>query len=239
VISDPARDVRFRQATSADVPAMTRSRASDAAAVRQRGIAAKLLSGSIDPLFLRVGAVLSRAGVEWAAAGGWAIDLFLGRITRPHQDVDIAVWRDQQPALHTALADWELSVAESDRLRPWRRGEYLELPLHELHARDSDGRQVEFLLNDRAHGAWIHRRDRRIELPLAAAIRHDAVAPYLSPEIVLLYKSNAPRAIDDEDFRNAAPHLAPDARAWLVHALTMSHDAHAWLDRLREVERAR
>ena len=29
----------------------------------------------------------------WAVCGGWGIDLFLNRVTRPHEDVDFAVLR--------------------------------------------------------------------------------------------------------------------------------------------------
>jgi hypothetical protein len=188
----------------------------------------------IDPLLLRVGALLSRADVEWAAAGGWAIDLFLGRVTRPHHDVDLAMWRDQQRAVRIALPDWEFSIADSGLLRPWRHDEQIDLPLHELHARGPDGRSVEFLLNDRARGAWIYRRDERIGLPITRAIRHAAAAPFLVPEIVLLYKSKSPRAIDNEDFRSAAPHLSLDARAWLADALARNHRSHPWLEHLRE-----
>ncbi|MCL4541605.1 MAG: hypothetical protein M1396_04620 [Chloroflexi bacterium] len=32
----------------------------------------------------------------WFIAGGWAIDLFLGRQTRAHKDVEIAVLRQDQ-----------------------------------------------------------------------------------------------------------------------------------------------
>ncbi len=36
--------------------------------------------------------------------GGWAMDFFLGEITRPHQDVDWFVWSEELPQLKRALA---------------------------------------------------------------------------------------------------------------------------------------
>lgn len=32
----------------------------------------------------------------WGIAGGWAIDLFIGKETREHKDIEIAVFRKNQ-----------------------------------------------------------------------------------------------------------------------------------------------
>jgi dihydrofolate reductase len=37
---------------------------------------------------------LDENGIEYWLFGGWAVDFYAGRVTRPHSDVDIAVWRD-------------------------------------------------------------------------------------------------------------------------------------------------
>jgi hypothetical protein len=44
------------------------------------------------------GAVKLLAGYSkpWAVCGGWAIDLFLHHVTRPHKDVDFAILRKDQ-----------------------------------------------------------------------------------------------------------------------------------------------
>lgn len=75
----------------------------------------------------------------WAVAGGWALDLMLGQVTRPHADVDIAVFREDQQALRTALPGWRLEVATVGTLVPWGHGKWLELPVHEVHARPPAG----------------------------------------------------------------------------------------------------
>ena len=41
-------------------------------------------------------------------AGGWVIDLFIGRETRSHQDIEIAIPRKEQLQLQTYLHDWNL-----------------------------------------------------------------------------------------------------------------------------------
>jgi len=71
----------------------------------------------IDPLVSRIGEALSARELGWAVAGGWAIDLYLGRVTRQHADVDIAVWRDEQLRLREALPEWRFSIADSGQLR--------------------------------------------------------------------------------------------------------------------------
>lgn len=100
---------------------------------------------SLDPVLRRISAMLEERGVGWAIASGWAIDLFLGRVTRPHVDIDIAVWRDGQTRLREALAGWQFSVVVSGQLRAWSPDEIIEPPLHELHARRPDDQEVEFL----------------------------------------------------------------------------------------------
>ena len=42
--------------------------------------------------------------VRWWLRGGWAIDFMLGRITRPHSDIDIVIWaRHRQRACRILL----------------------------------------------------------------------------------------------------------------------------------------
>jgi hypothetical protein len=168
----------------------------------------------------------------WAIAGGWALDLALGRVTRPHADVDVAVFREDQAALRAALAGWRFDVVVGGRRVPWERGTWLELPVHEVHAHppvDTPGRTLELLLNERAGADWVYRRDPAVRLPLARAVR--AVAGglrVLAPEVVLLYKSKAPRPTDERDFVAARPLLDAAARAWLRAALARAGPPHPW-----------
>ncbi len=51
-----------------------------------------------------VAATLNVAEVRYWVMGGWAVDLHVGRVTRPHSDIDLAVVLDDRPALHRAVA---------------------------------------------------------------------------------------------------------------------------------------
>ena len=57
----------------------------------------------------QVGALLARADIEYWLFGGWAVDFHAGRVTRPHDDVDLAVWLDDLAGISSLLenAGWQ------------------------------------------------------------------------------------------------------------------------------------
>ncbi|HEX6749693.1 MAG TPA: hypothetical protein VF092_20545 [Longimicrobium sp.] len=167
----------------------------------------------------------------WAVAGGWAMDLFLGHQIREHADVDVAVFRADQAAIRDHLRGWELRKVVGGGMLPWRDGEWLALPIHEVHAtRDGDPRALELLLNERDGDRWLFRRDPRISLPLSRAILRAADGiPFFAPEIVLLYKSKQPREHDERDFAAVLAAMDAEQRAWLRDALEITQPGHPWL----------
>jgi Aminoglycoside-2''-adenylyltransferase len=173
----------------------------------------------------------------WWVAGGWALDLQLGRETRKHEDVEIAVLRDDQDALREHLAEWELYYALDHKLHLWRAAETLELPIHEIWARRAGESQwsLELLLNECRDGAWTFRRDSRVTLPLGeAGVLSPSGLPVLAPQIVLLYKARNPREKDDADFEAVLSRLSARQREWLASALAMAEPGHAWIRALAE-----
>ena len=54
--------------------------------------------------------------VPWWIAGGWAIDLFLDRETRPHADLDVGVLRRNVGEVLRAIPDWEAFEARDGAL---------------------------------------------------------------------------------------------------------------------------
>jgi aminoglycoside-2''-adenylyltransferase len=49
--------------------------------------------------------ILAAASQEYWLFGGWAVDFHAGRITRPHGDVDVAVWLADVPRIAAVLGD--------------------------------------------------------------------------------------------------------------------------------------
>lgn len=171
----------------------------------------------------------------WAVCGGWAIDLYLNRQTRPHADIDIALERRRQLDAQTYVLarGWTLAVASQGQLIPWQVGEWLDLPIHSIWCRHPSHQPdfVELLLNEIDDEAFSFRRDPTLTRPRHQAILTSAAGiPILAPEIALLYKSTRPtEGHNTDDFRACLPTLSPDARAWLHNGLTRQDTHHLWL----------
>ena len=184
----------------------------------------------------KVGSLLRDLPRPWFVCGGWALDLFLGRVTRAHKDVDIAVARDDQFAVRSYLLGrgWTLEKAAGGELTPWADGERLELPAHAVWCRNEshDPDFFEVLLNEVNGEQFRFRRDQSITLARGRMYFKSASGlPVLAPEIVLLYKSNCPEEYD-ADFRGTAQSLAEESRDWLKGALKKLFARHPWVDSL-------
>ena len=166
----------------------------------------------------------------WGIAGGWALDLAVGRQSRPHADIDIAILRENQHDLRSRLRGGRVEKVVEHQLIEWPPNETLEQPIHEVHVAWPDGAHLEFLLNERdpRTGDWLFRRDVRVRRSIEAAFPTEQRIPHLAPEIVLLYKSKAPSAKDDADFEMSIPHLTGEQRSWLRQALDTTMPGHHW-----------
>ena len=180
----------------------------------------------------KVGSLLGGLRCEWYVCGGWAIDLFLGRVTRAHKDVDIAVARRDQLEVRDYLLrrGWRLEKAIDGELSPWGEGEWLSLPVHVVWCRNEahDPAFFELLFNEIDDEVFRFRRDGSVTLPRARmSFVSPSGLPVLAPEVVLLYKSSDPKEYA-ADFGNAAASLSAEARAWLKRALAGGSARHPW-----------
>jgi len=174
----------------------------------------------------------------WGFGGGWGLDLFLGKPTRAHKDVDVAILRRHQLAWQSGLTagGWTLAVAHHGKLSRWADGQPIELPLHVVWGKNPkhDPDFIELLLNDDEDGQFVFRRESSVRLPLAQAflpMRDGLVV--LAPELILLYKAKSHANDENEhDFESALPALDPFRRAWLTAALGATHPGHPWISRL-------
>lgn len=172
----------------------------------------------------------------WWVAGGWAIDMHLGRQTRAHADIDLAVARGDEVALPALLPGWEICIAHDGGLTPWPGDAPLAMPYHQFWVRraGAEAWSFEVLLEDHDGAMWQCRRDHRVTMPLYrfGCVSVDGI-PYVAPEVALLYKAKGHEIEKNAaDFDAALPALEPAARAWLREALTIAHPDHPWLARL-------
>ena len=59
---------------------------------------------------------LRTAGIEYWLFGGWAVDFWVGRVTRGHDDIDAAAWRRDYDEIRAALlnAGWRHTPAADE-----------------------------------------------------------------------------------------------------------------------------
>lgn len=174
----------------------------------------------------------------WAVCGGWAIDLCLNRVTRPHKDVDFAVFRRDQLVIQEYLSSrgWTLEKAADGQLVPWHPGEWIDLPVHVIWCKNANASpdHVELLFNEVDEGNFLYRRDTSITLPLEKTILSSPSGiPVLAPEIVLLYKSAKPEDPSaSADLKNILPQLSLETCDWIIAALRKLNPNHVWLNEL-------
>lgn len=166
--------------------------------------------------------------------GGWAIDLWLGEITRRHEDLEIAIPHGDFPAVRARLHGYALFSVGDGEVWRLRDGEDHAADKHQTWVLDAaaDRWRLDVMLEPGDAGTWAFRRDPSITLPRADAVGTRDGIPYLLPHCALLFKAKSPRPKDEADFASCLPRLDAWQRQWLHHAVTRVHGEHPWISRL-------
>jgi GrpB protein len=172
----------------------------------------------------------------WHISSGWALDLFLGRVTRVHHDVDVEIARVDSLILqqHLLTRGWKFVTPNEGKLEVWQSNTPLELPRHQGHAH-RNGAMIDVLFTEMDEAIWHYRRMPSVIRTIErASLRTSSGIPYLAPELVLLFKSRSTqdRPKDQVDFERVYEHLELERRAWLKWALTATDPTHRWLGKL-------
>jgi hypothetical protein len=168
-------------------------------------------------------------------AGGWAIDLYLGRVTRPHSDLEIVVLGSDVDAVLAAFTEpaWRWEIPLDGRLYPPDSEAFTHTNQRWLWSAHDHGFVVDVIREDHDGDTWICRRDDTIRAPWSQVVGRDhAGIPYLAPETVLLFKAKHNRAKDLLDLEAVLPSLERDRRAWLRAGVQQIHPGHPWLTAL-------
>ena len=140
---------------------------------------------------------------------GWALDLFHGRQTREHEDIEIGIPRAGFAEIRAALRDYEFDVPDDGRVWPLDSAAFDESHQTRVREPGTGIYRLDVFREPHDRPVWICRRDEAIRLPIAQIVLRTADGiPYLTPEIVLLFKSKATRDKDEADFARALPHLS-------------------------------
>jgi hypothetical protein len=188
----------------------------------------------------------------WALCGGWAVDAWLGRLTRDHGDVDVAVFEKDRRELFEHLAGWQLiaheETKENEGSELWD-GRRLLLPAH-MHGRPpeesgplperfdpsgmrilfaADGFWLDVCLCERSQTGrtagreWVLNSAPRVALPLGQCIRQSVWGlPTVTPEVLLFFKATL--------YLGTKNHLRPTDHADFAALLPLLTDGQrGWL----------
>lgn len=174
---------------------------------------------------------LAGISVPWYVAAGWALDLFRGGQTRAHHDIEIGVPAGQFGQIRERFAEFTFDAVGDARIWESATPQVLSATWQTWLREPATGRYLLDVFREPHDGdVWICRRDETIRLPYTDIIRHtpDRI-PYLTPELVLLFKAKHVRGQDQADFDGVLPLLTHLQRLTLARLLTRVHPGHAWL----------
>jgi 8-oxo-dGTP pyrophosphatase MutT (NUDIX family) len=182
-----------------------------------------------------VAARLFGVGTRWYVVAGWAIDLFVGSPTRHHEDIEIGIPAGGFPAIRSRFAEFECDVVGSVDGGEGMRWP-LESPAFDEHFQTwfrepaTGVYRLDVFRDPHDGDTWFCRRDHSISLPYDRVIMRSAAGiPYMSPEIVLLFKAKHNRDKDRADLAAVRPLLTDDQVHWLREGIEQLHPGHAWL----------
>jgi hypothetical protein len=107
------------------------------------------------------------AGFPWFVAGGWAIDLFLGKRTHDHEDLEIAVAYSFFESLLLRFPEFDFWVPQGEHKLTPMNTETLAGESHQTWAYDRSAQVWRFDVFREPHDGdtWICRRDASIRRP--------------------------------------------------------------------------
>jgi len=212
------------------------------------------LSKNFDPALARVAGTMDEVNFEWFVIAGWALDLFIGRKTREHKDIEISIWRDEVFLLLERFPGHRV-----DRVIGHKRYEALDkdstvdsrghLILRDFSL-NGQAFDIELFTTERQNNEWVFRKQNEIRCPLEEAILTSSCGTrYLAPQFVLLYKAwffpSMEQALQDmpseadfmrkcwetdcRDFQTALPLLAEKQREQLRGWLQRFTPGIPWL----------
>lgn len=175
---------------------------------------------------------LSGISRPWCIVGGWALDLWHGRQTRDHGDLEFTILRNDLNAFRRVLEGMEFYTAGDGIVEYLPDNEEPPATIYQIWCQDITERRwrVDMMLEPGTRDSWVYKRDPTIIRPRADMVitTSDGI-PYLKPAAILLFKAKHRRPKDEIDFENALPKLEASERAWLKTCLETAHPGHEWV----------
>lgn len=178
---------------------------------------------------------LSGVARPWCIAGGWALDLWHGRQTRDHEDIEFTILREDVAVFREVLTGLDFYTAGDGIVEYLRVDEEPPAAIWQIWCQDTAAQcwRVDMMIEPGTADMWKYKRDPAIARPRREMVgmTEDGL-PYLKPAAVLLFKAKHRRGKDETDFANAVPKLERTERDWLKTCLATAHPGHDWLHML-------
>jgi hypothetical protein len=178
-------------------------------------------------LFRRLGS-LSR---PWCVVGGWALDLWHGKKTREHEDLEFTILRADLGIFRRELNDMEFYTVNDGVLELLAADREPAMEIFQIWCFDRAALRwrVDMMIEPGTDESWVYKREPQISRPRTEMVARTADGiPYLNPAAVLLFKAKYRRPKDEEDFAYAVPKLSAVERRWLRDCLERLHPDHEW-----------
>ncbi|MBU9721678.1 nucleotidyltransferase domain-containing protein [Bacillus alkalicola] len=186
--------------------------------------------------------LFNKIPINWWIAGGWALDIYLGRKTREHDDIDIVILREDYLILQRYLYNnWEMYIATKGQLIKWEKDDNLDSQYDNIWIKKKGSSTWDFqvMLLDTEDNVWLYKRKNTVRKTIKdIGYKSSMGVPYLRPEIQLLYKggSSLLRDKDSIDLENVIPKLKMDDLKWLRDSLAEQFpNGHRWITYLNRM----
>lgn len=196
---------------------------------------------------------LSGLNVEWHLCGGFAIDAYLGNITRRHKDVDITVSFDNMKECiqYLKIKGWEIDAPiGNQRLVPvefalqnlelyfdniwcYKKGASFIITektagvfkyVRFINREQTELDFIEVLFNKIENEIFYYKKNHNITLEKHKAFIKKGKISILAPEIVLLYKSqNSENSDYQHDFDIVINNLDKERYDWFINAMNITY----------------
>ena len=180
----------------------------------------------------QLGLALDGINLHWYIVGGWALDLWSGAQSRPHEDIEFCVLRPDLWAVQARFPELTFYAALSGALILMDEQNVQEAQQFWALDRQAMRWRFDVMIEPGTQDTWSYNRDPSFTMPRADMVRWAGTIPFLNPAAVLLFKAKHRRPKDEADFDRVVEALVPEDRAWLQRALQRFHPGHDWSDRL-------
>ncbi|WP_414053481.1 nucleotidyltransferase domain-containing protein [Macrococcus equi] len=160
--------------------------------------------------------LLKDAPFEWYLAGGYALDEFMKKRTREHDDIDILLDIKYIKEVLGFFKQYQIFIARDGNLLE-NKNNILSSDSLWISKDKFSPFFLEIMLFESKDGDWIYKRNRDIRRPIDSFYFISNEIKVIEPEIQLLYKmnSNNVRNKDLLDYENVYSKLSEEQRIWL------------------------